>query len=85
MLERYVVGVTNWSGESVGAQVPVGVARATCIWPRMINPKTVALPPIYRREGEGQKGDTNMCYDATVLGGLFPCRCPSGSIEGRSL
>jgi hypothetical protein len=26
---KSVVGVTNWSGEGVGAQVPMGVARAT--------------------------------------------------------
>jgi hypothetical protein len=46
-------------------------------------PETVALHPFYRRKGEGQKGDTNICYSAMVLGGLFPCRCLPGGIEGR--
>jgi hypothetical protein len=87
MLGERAVGVTSCSGEGVGAQVPVGVARATCVWvlndqPASYPQKWLPASPFYRRKGEGQNGDTNMRYSATVLGGLFPCRCPSGS-EGR--
>jgi hypothetical protein len=44
----FVVGVTNWSGEGVGAQVPEGVARATYVWVSSDQPlKRLPSSPFY--------------------------------------
>jgi hypothetical protein len=54
MQGMFVVGVTNWSGEGVGAQVSSGVAQATGVWVLNDQPlKWFPSSPFYRRKGEG--------------------------------